>query len=155
MQHALGQREGFTVADDLLGEDHELVAAQTSDRVAVAHQVFEALGDGDQQLVADLVPEVVVDRLEAVEVDEQQRDHAGAAMQARERLARAVHQKAAVRQMRERVVQSLVLEVVQSFVLKAIAVGDVLGRCVPELAIAAGAPQQRSARSRPGGGSGW
>ena len=83
---------------EVLGEDHELVTAETRDGVAVAHQLGEALGDGQQQAVADVVSEVVVDGLELVEVDEQHRHHAVAAMpvQSRERLAGAVHQQQAV-----------------------------------------------------------
>ena len=74
VEHAPGERQRLVLALEFLGEDHELVAAEPRDRVAVAHQLGEALGDGDQQPVADVVAEVVVDRLEAVEVDEQQRD---------------------------------------------------------------------------------
>ena len=37
------------VALDFLGQDHELVAAQARDGVAVAHHLRQALGDGDQQ----------------------------------------------------------------------------------------------------------
>src|SRR5271168_912801 len=51
-------------------------SAKARHGVAVAHQLFKALGDGDQQFVADLVPEVVIDCLEAVEIDEQQGYHA-------------------------------------------------------------------------------
>ena len=94
MQHALGDRERLGVGLEVLGEDHELVAAEPRDGVRVAQHLGEALGDGDQQVVADGVAEVVVDRLEAVEVDEQQRDRPVRAAQARDRLARAVHQAA-------------------------------------------------------------
>ena len=134
VEHALGQRQRLAVALDVLGEDHELVAAEARDRVAVAHQLGQPLGDGDQQPVADVVSEVVVDRLELVEVDEQHRHDAVAAVQARERLARAVHQQQAVGQARERIVQRLALE--------PHAVGDVLGGRVPGVAVAARAPQQ-------------
>ena len=52
----------------------ELVAAQAGDDVALAQARAEALGDLLQQHVAGLVPEGVVDVLEAVEVDEQRRE---------------------------------------------------------------------------------
>ena len=106
------------------------------------------------RLVADLVPEVVVDRLEAVEVDEQQGNHAATAMQARERLAGAVHQQAAVGQLRQRVVQRLVLEVVRASRSTPL-------RSVTSLAAAyQSSPSQRAlhnshAMSRRGGESGW
>jgi hypothetical protein len=54
-------------------QDGELVAAQAGDAVAGAHARGEPAGDGDEQLVAGRVAEGVVDRLEAVEVDEQHR----------------------------------------------------------------------------------
>ena len=45
VEHALRQRQRLAVALDVLGEDHELVAAEARDRVAVAHQLGEPLGD--------------------------------------------------------------------------------------------------------------
>ena len=55
-------------------QDRELVAAQARDQVALAHGGPEPLRDLDQQAVAGLVPEAVVDDLEVVEVEEQHRD---------------------------------------------------------------------------------
>ena len=134
VEHARAERERLLLAFDVLGEDHELVAAEARDRVAVAHQRGEALGDRHEQPVADVVPEVVVDGLELVEVDEQHRHRAVAAVHARERLARAIHQQQPVGQPRERVVQRLALE--------PHAVGHVLRGRVPGVAVAARAPQQ-------------
>jgi hypothetical protein len=51
-----------------------VAAAEARDRVAVVHGAVEARGDLDQQPVAGLVPEPVVDDLEVVEVQEQHRD---------------------------------------------------------------------------------
>ena len=53
-----------------IDEQHELVAAQARDGVAVADTGSEPRGDGLQQLVADMMPETVVDELETVEIDE-------------------------------------------------------------------------------------
>ena len=55
-------------------EGHELVAAEPGDDVRLAHLGGEPGGGLDEELVADRVPERVVDVLEAVEVDEQDRD---------------------------------------------------------------------------------
>ena len=55
-------------------QDGELVAAQPGDGVAVAQHRPQPRADLAEQLVAVGVPEGVVDLLEAVEVDEQQRD---------------------------------------------------------------------------------
>ena len=53
-------------------EHRELVAAQTRDDVVSAHHGVQPLADRAQQLVADLMAELVVDRLEAVEVEVEQ-----------------------------------------------------------------------------------
>ena len=62
------------LVDDVLDEDRELVATEPGDRVARPQAGREALRDRDQQLVAEAVTEPVVDDLELVEVDEQERD---------------------------------------------------------------------------------
>src|SRR5581483_9937339 len=54
-----------------LEQDDELVAAESRDRVLRPDSRGQAHGDDRQQLVADRVPERVVDALEAVEVEEQ------------------------------------------------------------------------------------
>ena len=53
--------------------DDEFVAAQPRERVAFADAVLHPVGHFLQQQIADLVAERVVDVLEPVEVDEQQR----------------------------------------------------------------------------------
>ena len=58
---------------DLLQQHHELVAAQARDGVLGAHRGAQALGDRAQHRVAGEVAERIVDRLEAVEVDEEHR----------------------------------------------------------------------------------
>ena len=68
------------------GEQHgELVAAEAGQRVAAAHRVAQPRRDLDEQLVAVVVAERVVDLLEAVEVDQQQRRRAAVARGARSR----------------------------------------------------------------------
>ena len=58
----------------VLEQDRELVAAQAGRGVGRAQGRLQALADLGQQLVARGVPERVVDRLEVVEVHEQDRD---------------------------------------------------------------------------------
>ena len=101
------ERHRFGFGLQVHGQDHELVAAETGDRVAVAHQLRETAGDRHQQFVADLVAEGVVDGLELVEVDEQHRDDAFAAVQTRDRLLGAVEQQQPVGELGERVVDGL------------------------------------------------
>lgn len=53
-------------------DDHELVAALPADGVGFANTGREPGDDGLQELVADRVAKRVVDRLEAVKVEEHQ-----------------------------------------------------------------------------------
>ena len=57
---------------DRFEQQQELVAAEAAERVFVAHAFAQTERRVEQQLVAGDVPEAVVYRLEAVEVDEQQ-----------------------------------------------------------------------------------
>ena len=91
-EHTLGERQRFRFVFEFLGEDHELVAAEASDRVAVAHHPAQPRRHSRQHAVAYLMTVAVVDELEAVEVDEDQCDESLASLQARDRLPRAVHQ---------------------------------------------------------------
>ena len=54
--------------------DRELVAAEPRERVARPQRLLQARADLAQHLVAGVMPERVVELLEAVEVDQQQRD---------------------------------------------------------------------------------
>ncbi len=74
LQHALGDGDGVLVVEQVLAQDHELVAAEPGERLVPAQRVADALGDRDQQLVTLAVAEAVVDHLEAIEVEEQHRD---------------------------------------------------------------------------------
>ena len=68
--------EGHRVVAALDGVDdhHELVTGQAADEVGVRRDGEEAAGDHLQELVAAHVAEGVVDRLEPVDVDEQEPD---------------------------------------------------------------------------------
>ena len=57
-------------------QDDELLAAEAVDGLAATEPVLEALGDVLEDLVADDVAVLVVDRLEAVEVADEHRDAA-------------------------------------------------------------------------------
>ena len=73
------RRPGTTSSGDaeVVDEHGELVAAEPRQGVARPQVRLEARGDGDQELVADQVAQAVVDQLEAVEVDEEDRVAAG------------------------------------------------------------------------------
>ena len=88
----------------------ELVAAQARQSVAMAKHLAQPQRDLTQQLVAVGVPERVVDLLEAVEVDEQDRELVVAARGEGERALDPVLEQHAVRQAGERVVGGLAAE---------------------------------------------
>ena len=107
-QHPRGHRAGLgDGVVDARQHDRELVAAQPGDDVLRAHGMPQPAGDGDEQRVADGVAERVVDDLEVVDVDEQHAERAGAG---RELAAQALHEQQPVRQLGERVVVGLVVE---------------------------------------------
>jgi hypothetical protein len=67
------------------GEQHdEFVTARSRHDVAVAQRLGDPVGDQAQHFVTDVVAERVVDRLETVEVDEQEREAAVVVAFARE-----------------------------------------------------------------------
>ena len=55
-------------------QDQELVAAEPGDGVVRAQLAFQALADRDQQTVAQAMAEAVVDGLEAIQIEEHQRE---------------------------------------------------------------------------------
>ena len=144
LQDALGDHRRLVRVADVVEQQRELVAAQPRDGVVGAQRRFEPSRDRLQQLVADGVPEAVVDDLEAVEVEEQHRRAAlgVVALGAPDRLVEAVDEQHAVREAGERVVQRVVLQAA----LGLAAVGDVgggaddrasRGRCSSRTAVAA------------------
>jgi len=89
--------------------------------VGLAHALGQSLGHFLQQLVADLVPQRVVEDLEVVQVDEQQRPVLAGAGTFGERALQAVEQELAVGQVGQRIVESQVTD----HVLGRLALGDV------------------------------
>src|SRR5690242_14192349 len=67
---------------DALEDDDELVAGEPRDEIGGPHRRREAPRELAQHVVAGRVPERVVDALEAVDVEEQQRDLRPAALRA-------------------------------------------------------------------------
>ena len=109
---------------DVLEQDRELVAGQPRDQVRFAHAGLQALRDFLEQVVAGQVAEAVVDHLEAVDVQVQQRALAlRVALEQREHALEPLAQVAAVRQAGQRVVHDLVLELL----LDALAFVDLAG----------------------------
>ena len=104
-QDLVGQGDNLGGLADLRLHERELVATEPGQRVAGADRCGDPLGDGAQQLVADWVAQGVVDVLEAVEIEQQDRDHAAFAAGTGQLLAEPIVQQGAVRQAGEQVVQ--------------------------------------------------
>ena len=94
------------VGPDVGAGDGELVAAQPGDQVAVGHRPLHAPGADHEGVIADVVAEPVVHRLEPVEVDV---EHAVGSAGGRQ-LGQVGEEPAAVEQAREGVVVGQVLE---------------------------------------------
>ena len=73
LDQGLGKRFEQAGFDRAGKHRHELIAAQAADLAMVAHDRGQALGDLAEQCVADRVAERVVDVLEPVEIDQEQR----------------------------------------------------------------------------------
>ncbi len=71
---ALGQPDDGADLVGLLGQHHELVTTVAGHEIGIARGPHDPVGHLAQHVVAHLVPERVVDRLEPVEVDEKQPD---------------------------------------------------------------------------------
>ena len=56
-----------------MGDDGELVAAEAGHQILAAHDAAQPLGDVEDELVADVMAERVVDVLEVIEVDVEHR----------------------------------------------------------------------------------
>src|SRR5260221_301369 len=96
-------------------------AAEPGDQIVLSDTVFDPPGHGLQQLVADMMPERVIDALELVDIDIEQSEllaPAGSLERALDLLA----EQHPVRQVGQRVV----LRKMRDFLVGAPAVGDVL-----------------------------
>ena len=118
----LGPRGGLSgVLAQVLEQDDELVSAEAGDGVAVGCAGGEPPGDLDQQLVADVVAAGLVEDLEIVEIDEQERPFSPAAPAARQRLLQTVQEQATVGQLGQGIVVGQMLDLL----FRRLALGDV------------------------------
>lgn len=107
---------------EVLQDHHELVAPQARGRVALADAQPEARGDLHQQLVSGLVAVGIVELLEVVEVDQQQRALVPATRTAAQGPLQAVEHQTPVGQPGQRIEEGELVDLV----LLALALGDVL-----------------------------
>ena len=116
---ARGRDADFIGRIDLVQHDDEFVAAHAHDDIGRAHRRSHALGDLLQQLVAHFVAARVVDVLEAVEIEEQHREHLPGLLAARDGFGQVRLQEQPVRHARQVIV-------IGEFV-EALLVGEQLG----------------------------
>ena len=83
---------------EVFAQDDELVASEARQRVAGAEDPVQSVGDRDEQLVADVVAVGVVDRLELVEVGEEDRHDLVGPLAPQDRVVEALHEQRPVRQ---------------------------------------------------------
>ena len=100
---ALGQLAAVLLALDAAEDDYELVATHSHGKVVTTHRRVQAPTDLLQDKVTDVVPQFIVDRLEAVEVHEQHAQLGLLAGGARNLLRQVVFESAPVGQTGERV----------------------------------------------------
>ena len=103
MQHFLrGQQRAIDIG---AGQHHrELVAAETRDGVGLAEHAADARRDALQDAVAGVMPHRVVDLLEAVQIEDQQRARRLGAVGDAQRLGETIVQQQPVRQIGQRIV---------------------------------------------------
>ena len=78
MRFPLGEMiDGLLVRVDALARDRKFVAGEPTNGVAAAHDPDESLRDRLQQLIAECMPELLIDEREAVDVTHD-RGHAAA-----------------------------------------------------------------------------
>ena len=106
----LGDELGPGVEREILEQHDELVPAEPSNGVSLAHDTQQARGDDTQQLVAGRVAEAVVDALEVIDIHVQGSHPLTAAASAAQHLLCPVDHQYSVGQACERVVQRLVAE---------------------------------------------
>ena len=84
--------------------DGELVTSQPCDCINLPYARFEARGDGSEQIVANGMPQRIVDRFEAVEIEHQHREAGLIAPGLSQRLIDALAEQDAIRQPGQRIV---------------------------------------------------
>ena len=142
-----GLRDGHRVVDAVpaVDQDDELVAAHPGDQVAVVgHARGQPPADHHQQPVTEVVAEAVVDRLEAVQVEEAHPDPLPGAGGV-EHPAQRLEEQRPVGQPGQRVVQRLEAQPLLEFV----PLGDVLDHRDGEPGPAVVVPDQRDGQVRP------
>jgi hypothetical protein len=125
-QHAVGGLRAFGAVVHAFEQQQELVAADARHGVALARGLAQPVRGGAQDLVAGRVAEGIVDRLEAVEVDEEHRDalfhlQLVGPLHAQQRVAQPVFEQHAVGQAGQCIGEGAFLQLALAWVSSALA----------------------------------
>jgi hypothetical protein len=120
-EHTVGHLRRLSLVGEILQQHRELVAAQPGRGVLEPEAVAETIRHRDEQLVAGRVTEAVVDRLEVVQVEEEDRQAAVTPVRTHERVLDPVTEQRLVGELGEGVVERLVGELG----LETLVLGDV------------------------------
>ncbi len=121
-ENARDQRGDVVGLREIVADDGELVAAEPGDEIGLVDAGAQPHRHFLEQFVADRMAEAVVDALEAVEIEIEQRQPAAMAAHALERLLELLAEQHAVRQARQRVV----MREMRDAPFRLLALGDVL-----------------------------
>ena len=91
----------LTHAAQVLHQHHKLIASKAGHHIAAAHTGDQALAHLAQQAVSLLVSQGIVQILEIVQIDEQQRRKTGSQLACADRPLQPIHQHAAIGQASE------------------------------------------------------
>jgi hypothetical protein len=105
-------RAGVSTGEE---RDCELVAAQTRHGVAVAESLLQPAADLDEEVVAEVMAQRVVDLLEAIEVHHDHPDQFGAPACVGDGLFQPIEEERAVRESGQRVVRGLKADLLFAF----------------------------------------
>ena len=113
--------DGSGAASVVVGQHHhELVAADTAGERLGPQRSADAIGEGDEELVAAAMAEQVVHGLETVEVDEQ---HTHRSIGRGEQVVEGIERTATVQQSGERIVERQELELLVRGAQRGVGVG--------------------------------
>lgn len=116
-------------------EGAELLAAEACHQIVGAQHAFRGLGDGDEDLVAGIMAERVVDALEMVDIEHDDRERLLLAARASDLGADYFGQPAAIAEPGERVREGLPLEAIQLLLERVDERTDLVGQA-PDIVVA-------------------
>ncbi|MGX1398666.1 hypothetical protein AB7M70_008075 [Bradyrhizobium japonicum] len=140
-RHEQPSRDALDIVDltALVEDHHELVAAEACDNVGFPQRTAQPAPNFEQEQIASLMAERIVDDLEAVEIDEQHRETVIVALSFVDRLPQQPVEGLAVRQVGQAVMRGEVFDPLVGLVLLVGAIeilhreGDVVGEALQQL----------------------